>query len=319
MRLACVGNALWDIVSFVGEDFASSLGYHGGSTTHADIADLEPVIAALPNAFRCAGGGAANAARVFASLGHDAAFAGMIGADETGKLFGADIAGSGIESFLQISSKPTGVFCAMIAPDGTHTVLVAPGAAPCLDASAVPDAFFLSGSTLYIDGFLAASPEAIDQLVRRAKAAGMTIALDVAGSRIATGHRDFFIGLIRESCSWTFMNEDEFMALADSGVDDALARFSADVPGVVVVKRAESGAVCVSDGSIVESAVRPIRATDTTGAGDAFAAGFLSAALSGSTLARCLRLGNRVAEHAIQVPGMAIDGAFLRRAADAVS
>ena len=144
----------------------------------------------------------------------------------------------------------------------------------------------------------------------------MTIALDVAGSRIATRNRDFFIGLIRESCSWTFMNEDEFIALADSGVDDALARFSADVPGVVVVKRAEIGAVCVSDGSIVESAVRPIRATDTTGAGDAFAAGFLSAALLGSPLARCLRLGNRVAEHAIQVPGMAID---LRRAADAVS
>ena len=113
MRLACVGNALWDIVSFVGEDFASSLGYHGGSTTHADIADLEPVIADLPGSYRCAGGGAANAARVFASLGHDAAFAGMIGPDETGKLFGADIAGSGIEPFLQLSSKPTGVFCAL--------------------------------------------------------------------------------------------------------------------------------------------------------------------------------------------------------------
>ncbi|PKL08702.1 MAG: hypothetical protein CVV51_07605 [Spirochaetae bacterium HGW-Spirochaetae-7] len=319
MRLACVGNALWDIVSFVGDDFPSSLGYHDGSTTHADIANLEPVIAALPNAYLCAGGGAANAARVFSSLGHDAAFAGMIGSDETGQRFRVDMADFGIESFLQVSQKPTGVFCAMIAPDGTHTVLVAPGAAPFLDAAAVPAAFFRPGSTLYIDGFLASSPEAIERLVHRAKSAGMGIALDVAGSRIAAIHRDFFIELIRTSCSWTFMNEDEFMALADSGVDDALARFSAGIPGVVVVKRAEIGAVCVSDGSVVESSVRPIRATDTTGAGDAFAAGFLSAAIAGSSLARCLRLGNRVAEHAIQVPGMAIDSAGLRRAADAVS
>ena len=152
----------------------------------------------------------------------------------------------------------------------------------------------------------------------RSQAAGMRIALDVAGFRIATKNRSFFLKLIRESCAWTFMNEDEFIALAEAGVDEALQAFSADAPGIVVVKRAETGAVCVSDGYVLESAVRPIRATDTTGAGDAFAAGFLSAAFSGEPLARCLRLGNRVAEQAIQVPGMALDGPKLRRAVSAL-
>jgi len=88
MRLACVGNALYDIISFVETDFASSLGYHAGSTVHAGIEDVEPIIAALPNAARCAGGGAVNAARVFASLGFESSFAGMIGGDETGTCSG---------------------------------------------------------------------------------------------------------------------------------------------------------------------------------------------------------------------------------------
>ncbi|PKL25622.1 MAG: hypothetical protein CVV47_06100 [Spirochaetae bacterium HGW-Spirochaetae-3] len=318
MRLACVGNALYDTVAFVETDFASRLGFHVGSTVHIGPEELAPIIATLPSAARSAGGGAVNTARVFASLGHRASFAGMTGRDAIGSLFRSDIAASGIEAFLQEGNAPTGEFCAMIAPDGERTILVAPGAAIHLDPEAIPRAFFRPESTLYVDGFLAAHPETITAIVSRAKAAGMRIALDIAGFRIATKHRDFFLDLVRTSCSWIFMNEDEFIALAEAGVDEALQRFSVATSGVVVVKRAETGAVCVSDGSVLESAVRPIRATDTTGAGDAFAAGFMSAALSGAPLARCLRLGNRVAEQAIQVPGLALDGVKLRRAASTV-
>ncbi|MBN2874795.1 MAG: adenosine kinase [Spirochaetales bacterium] len=319
MKLACVGNALYDIVSFVETDFASSLGFHAGSTAHISYEEIKPVLARLPGkSFRSAGGGAMNTARVYASLGYEAAFAGMVGADETGNAFHADASAFGVETFLQACDEPTGIFCALITPDGDRTIIVAPGAAPFLDATAIPATFFAKDAVLYIDGFLSTNPKTVFTLVSRANEAGMRIALDVAGYRLASKHRDEFVTLIREHCAWTFMNEDEFIALAGAGVDEALEEFSLRVPGIVVVKRAEIGAVCVSNGSIVESAVRPIRATDPTGAGDAFAAGFLSAALAGAPLARCLRLGNRVAEQAIQVPGMAIDRTGLRKAAAAI-
>ncbi len=318
MKLACVGNALFDIVAFVETDFASRFGFHGGSTTHAERSELLPVLEALSGGSRGAGGGATNTARVFSSLGHQASFAGVIGNDDIGNQFKADLATAGVASFLQESGESTGIFCVLITPEGERTIVVAPGAAPRLDASAIPATFFSADATLYIDGFLAANPETVQTLVARANAAGMRIALDVAGFRIATKHRGFFLRLIRESCAWTFMNEDEFIALAEAGVDEALQEFSAAAPGIVVVKRAETGAVCVSDGLVLESAVRPIRATDTTGAGDSFAAGFLSAAFAGAPLARCLRLGNRVAEQAIQIAGMSMDGARLRRAASTV-
>ena len=314
MRLACVGNALYDIVAFVESDFASRLGLHVGSTVHAQRHEIDAILPMIRSASRGAGGGATNTARVFASLGHAASFAGMIGKDALGQEFYDDLDSSSVELFLQYSKESTGVFCALIAPEGAKTIIVAPSAAPCLVPESIPDRFFSSDATLYIDGFLAAYPETVLSLVHRARSANMKIALDVAGFRIAVKHRDLFLKLIQESCSWTFMNEDEFIALSESGVDNALQSFSADAPGIVVVKRAEIGAICVSDGSVLESVVRPIQATDTTGAGDAFAAGFLSAALSGAPLARCLRLGNRVAEHAIQEPGLSLDAARLKQA-----
>jgi 2-dehydro-3-deoxygluconokinase len=124
--------------------------------------------------------------------------------------------------------------------------------------------------------------------------------------------------LIQEYCDWVFMNEDEFMAMTGTSMDTGLVRFSSDVAGTVVVKLAEAGAVCARRGVVTESPVRSIRVTDETGAGDAFAAGFLSAALSGVSLARCLRLGNRVAEQVIQIPGVAIGPEGLQRASAAV-
>lgn len=318
MRLSCAGNALIDIIAFVETDFPSSVGLHGGSTAHVSSADLEPLVARLQGASYGAGGGAANTARVFASLGHHSSFAGSIGQDDYGRRYAADMCGAGVEAHLQENAGRTGVFCVLIEPDGERTIVVGPGVAAQLDAERVPESFFNPAAALYLDGFLASSPDTLLSLVRRAKNTGMPVAFDVAGSRIAMKNRELFLSLIRESCSWTFMNEDEFIALADASVDEGLASFSADIPGVVIVKRAEIGAVCVSDGLILESAVRPIEATDTTGAGDAFAAGFMAAALSGSPLARCLRLGNRVAEHAIQVPGIAMDTGVLRHAAAAV-
>lgn len=318
MRLSCAGNALYDIISFVDTDFPSSVGLHGGLTVHMSRTELEPLLSALPGSACGAGGGAANTARVFSSLGFQASFAGRIGDDEYGGRYESDLAGSGVSCHLERGAGSTGLFCVMLEPDGKRTVAVSPGAASLLAPDAIPDSFFSPDSTLYVDGFLADRPETVEAIVARATKAGMAMALDIGGSRIAARNRGFFMRLIRERCLWTFMNEDEYRALSGEGVDESLIAFSASVPGTLVVKRAEVGAVTVSDGDIIESAVRSIQARDTTGAGDSFAAGFLAAALSKAPLARCLRLGNRIAEQALAVPGVAVDAVRLRKAAAAV-
>jgi sugar/nucleoside kinase (ribokinase family) len=318
MKLACVGNALVDVIAFVETDFSSRFGFHIGSTSHVDHQKLEPILAALPDPAISAGGGAANTARTFVNLGHEAVFAGCVGKDRFAERYAGDLHGSGVELSLQHCEEPTGVFCALIAPDGRRSVVVSPAAALRFQPEAVPDGFFSGNTVLYLDGFLATVPGAMETLASRARATGMKIALDVAGHGIALSFRERFRALIQEYCDWVFMNEDEFMAVAGEGLDTGLTRLSAGMPGTVVVKLAEAGAVCARRGVVTESPVRSIRVMDETGAGDAFAAGFLSAALSGVSLARCLRLGNRVAEQVIQIPGVEIGPEGLQRASAAV-
>ena len=318
MKLACVGNALVDVIAFVETDFPSKFGIHIGSTSHVDHRSLEPILAALPDPAISAGGGAANTARTFVHLGHEAVFSGCVGLDTYADRYARDLHGAGVDVAMQHCDEPTGVFCALIAPDGRRSVVVSPSAALFFRPESVPDAFFNRNAVLYLDGFLAAVPGAMEALVNRARAAGMKIALDVAGHGIATAFRDRFMALIQEYCDWVFMNEDEFLAVAGENMDNGLVRFSANISGTVVVKLAEAGAVCARRGVVTESPVRSIRVMDETGAGDAFAAGFLSAALSGVSLARCLRLGNRVAEQVIQIPGVSIGPERLQRASAAV-
>jgi sugar/nucleoside kinase (ribokinase family) len=318
MKLACVGNALVDVIAFIDTDFALKFGITTGSTAHVDHSRLGPVVAALQDPAISAGGGAANTARTFVHLGHEAVFAGCVGQDGYGQRYTKDLCSAGIDASLQYCSEPTGIFCALIAPDGRRSVMVSPSAALHFCPEAVPDAFFSSGSVLYLDGFLAAVPGAMEILASRARAAGMKIALDVAGQGIARAFRERFMALIQGYCDWVFMNEDEFLAMAQDSMDCGLIRFSANVSGTVVVKLAEAGAVCARGGVVIESPVRSIRVMDETGAGDAFAAGFLSAALSGVSLARCLRLGNRVAEQVIQIPGVSLGPERLQKASAAV-
>jgi sugar/nucleoside kinase (ribokinase family) len=318
MKLACVGNALVDVIAFVETDFLSKFGMHRGSTSHVDHCTLQTILAALPDPAISAGGGAANTARTFVSLGHEAVYAGCVGKDSYAERYAMDLRGAGVDVSMQYCKVPTGVFCALIAPDGKRSVVVSPSAALHFLPEAVPDAFFNRNSVLYLDGFLAAVPEALETLANRARAAGMKIALDVAGHGIATAFRERFMAIIQDYCEWVFMNEDEFLAVAGESMDDGLVRFSASMPGTVVVKLAEAGAVCARRGIVNVSPVRSIRVMDETGAGDAFAAGFLSAALSGVSLARCLRLGNRVAEQVIQIPGVSIGPERLQRASAAV-
>lgn len=318
MKLACAGNALVDVIAFVEADFSSKFGITPGSTSHVDHSRLKPLLDALPDPAVCAGGGAANTARMFVQLGHEAVFAGGVGKDLHGERYIEDLQRSGVEVVIQSFDEPTGVFCAMIAPDGKRSVVVSPSAALQFQPEAVPDAFFSRNSVMYLDGFLAAVPGAMEVIASRARMAGMKIALDVAGHGIATAFRDRLKIFIQEYCDWVFMNEDEFMAVTGTRMERGLVKFSADMGGTVVVKLAEAGAVCARRGMITESPVRSIRVMDETGAGDAFAAGFLSAALSGVSLARCLRLGNRVAEQVLQVPGVSIGPERLQRASAAV-
>lgn len=318
MELVGVGNALMDLICFVDEDFAPSLGFHNNAVVHLERGRLDAVIPRLPGFIASAGGGAANAARAAALLGSKAAFAGSVGLDDLGSRYVRELESCGVESLVAAGSGETGLYCALIRPDGGRTLLVAPGAALDLELSPPPAALFRPGALLFVDGFILRDRAYFVECLGRARAAGMEIAVDLGGKTVAAANGDFLLEFLPGHCDVLFANEDEFAAMLDLPLREAL-EFFASAGLELVVKRAERGALWARGDEVIDSPVRELRPVDETGAGDAFAAGFLTARDRGLPPERCLRLGNRVAEEVLGVPGLGLDPERLRRATKLVT
>jgi len=302
-----------DVIAFVDEAYAPKLGFHNNAVLHFERSRLDSILADLPDASVSAGGGVANTMRAAAYLGATAAFSGMVGEDDYGKRYEEDILSSNVESLISHSGAETGVYCALIRPDGGRTLLVAPGAA--LDISLEPprDGLFRQGALLYLECFLLSDRAFFMDCLRRARAAGMETAIDLASRSVAAANRDFLLAMLPEFCDVLFANEDEFVALSGLPLREGLELF-AEWDIEIVVKRAEMGAVWAKGGRLVNSPVREMSPVDETGAGDAFAAGFLFGRSLGLAPERSLRLGNRVAEEILGVPGFGVDPERVRMA-----
>jgi len=313
-----IGNALMDLIAFVDEDFAPSLGFHNNAVVHMDRARIEKLLPALPEYVASAGGGAANTARAAALLGVKAAFAGVVGEDRLGTSYIEELVAGGVEPLVRLSNSATGVYCSLIRPDGGRTLLVSPGAALDICREAPPPAMFRPDAIFFADGFLMNDRLFFVECVRKARASGMEVVVDVASQSMAMANRDFLLEFLPDNCDILFANEDEFASLSGLPLREGLELFGT-CELELVVKRAERGAVWARAGEIIDSPVREVRPVDETGAGDAFAAGFLVGRDRGLPPERCLRLGNRVAEEVLGVPALGVDKEKLRRIVEAVS
>jgi sugar/nucleoside kinase (ribokinase family) len=317
MDLVGIGNALLDVIAFVDEDFAPSIGIHNNSVVHMDRARLGNIVEGLPNAAVSAGGGAANTARAVAALGMKATFIGSVGDDELGQTYAANLEEAGVQVEVTTSPAQTGLYCALVRPDGGRTLLVSPAAALDIEFAPLPTAFLTAGSLFYAEGYLLRNRPFLMDCLRRAREAGMTVAFDLASRSLTSSQRDFLLEFLPRFCDLVFANEDEFVALAGFDIREGLDLLESW--GIeLVIKRAERGAIWAKGQTTIDSPVRSIQPVDETGAGDAFAAGFIYGKARGMPPERCLRIGNRIAEEALRVPALSLDAIRVKRAISSV-
>ena len=128
------------------------------------------------------------------------------------------------------------------------------------------------------------------RLFREARAAGITTSFDPNSDPTSSWGEE-----IREVLAHTdifFLNRDEALGLTRArDTRGALKALGARVP-CAVIKLGAKGAVAIKDGAVANAQGFKVDALDTTGAGDTFAAGFVTAHLEGLSLEECLRRGN---------------------------
>ncbi len=165
-----------------------------------------------------------------------------------------------------------------------------------MDAALIADA-----AVLYLEGYLfdpPAAQAAFRAAARAARIAGRQVALSLSDAFCVDRHRDAFRALLAD-VDILFANEAEICSLYEANrFEDAADAVRAEV-ALAALTRSEAGSLILHGGERVEVAAEPARVVDTTGAGDAYAAGFLAAYTSGRPLAACGRLGSLAAAEVI--------------------
>jgi sugar/nucleoside kinase (ribokinase family) len=236
------------------------------------------------------GGSAANQAAWLASFGVSVDFVARVGAadleSETARFREIGVA----PHLVGDLNRETGRLIALIDPDGERSFLTDRGANEALEARDISDALIEGAALVHLSGysFFAPSPrEAVLDVMLRA--GDKPISVDPASAEfLREVGADKFLAWTR-GAAILFPNEEEAAVLA--GSDDPAtqcARLAAHYP-LVVIKRGAVGAEAAEGERRWRVTAPKIEAVDTTGAGDAFAADFLTARLSGADIPIALR------------------------------
>ena len=298
LDVIAIGNAIVDVMAPADEATIARLGLAKGGMTLVDTARAQELYDAMGPAKEISGGSAANTLAGLAALGAKCAFIGQVADDQLGEVFAHDIRAGGIafDTPMRADEPPTARCLIFVTPDGQRTMNTFLGASQFLPAAALDEATIASAKVLYLEGYLWDPEEpraAMRRAIDAARNAGREVAFTLSDAFVISRHGDDFRALIAQGqIDILFANEHELAAL--TGIEDfhdGIAHLAAKVP-TVVVTRSEQGAYAVHGGEHAEVIAEPIaRVVDTTGAGDLFAAGFLSGHVRGRPLAECLKLG----------------------------
>ena len=286
-RILCIGDAALDVIVkmqteiHIGSDTASQISMHGG-------------------------GAAANTATWLAQLGHSVYFSCRIGDDAAGRAIAAEFDSRGIEYRREfLSNEKTGVVVILVNNKGERTMFPDSGANSGIGETDLPslknfDAAYLSGYSL----FNPLSTSGVEAMISRIKEAEIPLIFDPAsvGTMTVFGHERVL--QLLPLMDVAIMNEDEarFLAKSDS-LENALQILTSLIP-VVVVKTGSTGARAqMRAGDVVTSQTEAIAAIDTTGAGDAFAAGFIPQWLHSHDLLTSMNAGNDLARKCVAIIG----------------
>ena len=304
LDLLGIGNAIVDVLAREQDGFLAQHGMQRGAMNLIDAAKAEAIYGGMGPGVESSGGSAGNTCAVAAALGARVGFLGKVADDELGRTFGHDIRAAGVAfpTAPLSGGAPTARCLILVAPDGQRTMNTFLGACVHFGEDDVDEAAVASAAVTYLEGYLF-DPPAAQAAFRRAAAiahgAGRKIALTLSDPFCVGRHRDAFRALVREQVDILFANEAEILSLYETeDFDEAVRLVRAEV-GIAALTRSEQGSVVISGERTEVIAAVPTTVVDTTGAGDAYAAGFLAALTQGRDLAECGRWGSVAAAEII--------------------
>jgi fructokinase len=303
-----IGNAMVDVIARADDALLRKLDLVKGSMTLVDTARAEAIYSAMGPGTEASGGSAGNTCAVAASIGARVAFIGLVADDQLGQVFRHDIRAAGVafDTPPATEGPPTARCLILVTPDAQRTMCTYLGACVNLSATAIDAGVVAASRVTYLEGYLfdpPAAQAAFRKAARLAHQAGQLVSLTLSDPFCVDRHRAAFRALVKDEVDILFANEAEILSLYQvNDFASAMAAVRAETR-VAALTRSDKGSVIVTPEHAIEIAAEPTTVVDTTGAGDAYAAGFLAGYTQGRSLAACGRMAAIAASEAISHVG----------------
>ena len=259
------------------------------------------------------GGDAANEAAALSRLGHRAALVSLVGRDGAGDFVRGALERHGVDTrwIVRRDRLDTGINIVLVRPDGERSFITNKNGSlrrlslqdilPALEDPAFAKARICCLASLFVSPMLSLSDT--EALLGRVKAMGLTVCADT--TRPKNGETVQALGGILSKLDYFFPNLAEAAAITGQSDPDAIADALLGT-GVrhVILKLGGKGCLAAdAHRRAIVPGFAVSRCVDTTGAGDTFAAGFISALLEGGDMASCARYANAAASICVENVG----------------
>ena len=304
-----IGNAIVDVISHEDEKFLDTHNLIKDSMALINTDTAVSLYNEMSPTVQSSGGSAANTMSGVASLGGKAAYIGKIRDDHLGEFFAHDINAAGVHFKVKPASEglPTARSMIIVTPDGSRTMNTYLGISTNLSKEDLDVHLLENAQILYCEGYIwdiETTKDTIRSAIAIAKGANRTISFTLSDSFCVSRHKDEWIDLINEQVDILFGNEDEIKELSGCGTLSEAAQWIQGKVKIACLTLAERGSIIVTEDEIIGVGAKAVnQVTDSTGAGDLYASGFLFGYARGLDLKICGELASIAAAEIITHTG----------------
>jgi sugar/nucleoside kinase (ribokinase family) len=277
-----VCNPLIDLLSHIPDSFLKKRGIEKNIMHLISLEEQQELLLALTaeelSVEFAAGGSGANSMIGIAQLGGRTAFSGKIGRDEHGKIYREKLEDLGVSACLSEGEGSTGSSLVLVSDDGCRTMNTYLGMSQELQTPDIDPKVIEASKYLYLTGYLwdtDSQKKAVRKALDEAKRVETKVALSLSDPFCVTRHKEDFKSLLQGYVSMVFSNQEEAFTMLDTNVTQEAVDIMSKWTETVVLTLGANGAIISHLGETYYIDPLPISVEDTTGAGDAFAAGFL--------------------------------------------
>ena len=306
-----IGNALVDYEIEINNEFLKKHKVEKGLMTLVDEERQHVLLQAVQNQIRKkqGGGSAANTVIALSQLGGKGFYSCKVASDDDGVFYIKDLNDNGVETNLKpdaLSKGTTGKCLVMVSEDAERTMNTFLGITADFSTSEISEEALINSEYLFIEGYLVSSEtgrEAMKEAKKLAEENDVKVSLTFSDPSMVKYFKKEMEDVVGASVDLLFCNEEEAMLFTGKeNIEEAREELKKAAKKFVITQ-GKNGAMVYDGDTFIDIEPYPIKAVDSTGAGDMFSGAFLYGITHGHTYASSAKLASKASSEIVSKYG----------------